>query len=119
MKAKIRTPDGGSEEVEITPLKAIRARCLDCSGWNSADVRRCDFEDCELWPYRFGKRAKSPNTPVQGIRRYCLWCCAGSAHEVKLCPSQVCALHLYRLGKNPAMADRKGNADAFASIENR
>jgi len=40
---------------KFTPLKAIRAKCLDCSGGQPSEVRRCDIEDCPLFPYRFGK----------------------------------------------------------------
>ena len=38
----------------LRPLKAIRAKCLDCSGGSQAEVRNCDIEDCPLWPYRMG-----------------------------------------------------------------
>lgn len=39
----------------LTPIKAIRAKCLDCSGFQPSEVRRCEIEDCPLFPYRFGK----------------------------------------------------------------
>lgn len=42
----------------MTPMKAIRAKCLDCMCGNSAEVRRCPCENCPLYPYRFGKRPK-------------------------------------------------------------
>ena len=41
-----------------TPLKAIRAKCLDCSGGQSKEVRACQPVDCPLYPYRFGKNPK-------------------------------------------------------------
>ena len=37
-----------------SPIKAIRAKCLDCSGHNAAEVRKCPAYDCALWPYRMG-----------------------------------------------------------------
>lgn len=40
----------------ITPRKAIRARCLDCSGASYVEVTRCTFSSCSLHPHRFGKR---------------------------------------------------------------
>ncbi len=41
---------------KLTPMKAIRAKCLDCSGGNAAEVRRCGVGDkCALYVYRFGK----------------------------------------------------------------
>lgn len=43
----------------LTPLKAIRAKCLDCMCGNAAEVRRCPCEDCSLFPYRMGHRPKN------------------------------------------------------------
>ena len=39
----------------LTPMKAIRAKCLDCSGGHPKEVRLCPVTDCPLWPYRMGK----------------------------------------------------------------
>jgi hypothetical protein len=38
-----------------SPLRAIRAKCIDCSGGSRAEVRRCTVTDCSLYPYRMGK----------------------------------------------------------------
>lgn len=61
----------------LTPLKAIRAKCVDCCCGNMAEVRRCPAEKCALHPYRFGKRPKGythtpesttkPDTPENQI----------------------------------------------------
>ncbi len=40
----------------MTPMKAIRAKCLDCCCDQQAEVRRCPSKDCALWPYRMGHR---------------------------------------------------------------
>jgi hypothetical protein len=37
-----------------TPLKAIRAKCLDCSGGQPSEVRECPMPDCPLHTYRMG-----------------------------------------------------------------
>lgn len=42
----------------LTPMRAIRAKCVDCCCGNMAEVRRCPAEKCALHPYRFGKRPK-------------------------------------------------------------
>lgn len=42
------------EEKRLTPIKAIRAKCLDCCCWNSNEVRLCPVRDCALYPYRMG-----------------------------------------------------------------
>ena len=40
--------------MERTPLKAIRAKCLDCVAEQPQEVRLCPSEKCPLWPYRMG-----------------------------------------------------------------
>lgn len=43
----------------LTPIKAIRAKCLDCCCGSFKEVKQCPIEDCALYPYRFGHRPKS------------------------------------------------------------
>jgi hypothetical protein len=38
-----------------SPARAIRAKCVDCSGGNLAEVRKCTAVRCPLWPMRMGK----------------------------------------------------------------
>lgn len=45
------------------PLKAIRAKCYDCSGFMASEIRSCPIKDCPLYPYRF---AKNPNSKRRG-----------------------------------------------------
>jgi hypothetical protein len=46
-----------------TALRAIKRRCLDCSGCSKAEVRNCKFTDCDLWSFREGK---NPNRVLSG-----------------------------------------------------
>lgn len=52
----------------LTPLKAIRLKCLDCSAGSAHEVRLCSCgseehpEPCPLYSYRFGH-----NPARQGI----------------------------------------------------
>lgn len=39
----------------ITPLKAIRKKCLECSNGSRKEVEHCTIPECALYPYRFGK----------------------------------------------------------------
>jgi hypothetical protein len=102
----------------LTPMKAIRKKCIVCSE-TLDEIRNCPcFEysgaitKCFLYPYRMGKRpkVKAEDTPVKSIRKHCLWCCCGSFALVKDCPTKDCPLWIYRLGKNPA---RKGIGNRF------
>ena len=38
----------------LTPLQAIRAKCLDCCCRSKKEVKLCTIPDCPLYPYRFG-----------------------------------------------------------------
>jgi hypothetical protein len=39
----------------LSPLKAIRKHCLECSGASSKEVSECIITDCPLYIFRFGK----------------------------------------------------------------
>lgn len=49
----------------LTPIKAIRAKCLDCSGGQYTEVRLCPVERCPLYPYRMGKRPPKDGNSLQ------------------------------------------------------
>lgn len=38
----------------MTPLKAIRLKCVDCCCGQVYEVAKCVCEDCPLWMYRDG-----------------------------------------------------------------
>ena len=39
----------------LTPLKAIRQNCLDCSNRSAKEIKLCPIKDCPLYQFRFGK----------------------------------------------------------------
>jgi hypothetical protein len=39
---------------EKNPLKALRARCLDCCCGQPSEVRKCVSVNCPSWPFRMG-----------------------------------------------------------------
>ena len=43
---------------KLTPLKAIRAKCFDCSNGQFVEIRKCPVKDCALYEYRMGHRPK-------------------------------------------------------------
>ena len=47
--------DDGVSLKKLSPLKAIRAKCLDCAVYQPTEVRLCHISDCALYPYRMGK----------------------------------------------------------------
>lgn len=60
--AKKHLPDTiGKESMGLdvsTPMKAIRAKCIDCCAGYRSEVERCGAVNCPLYLYRMGK---SPN----------------------------------------------------------
>ena len=40
---------------ERSPIKAIRAHCIECSGGKVGEVKKCTAYRCPLWPFRMGK----------------------------------------------------------------
>ena len=50
----------------MTPMKAIRAKCLDCCCGQAKEVRLCPVQKCPLYPYRFGKRPRVGNDTSEG-----------------------------------------------------
>lgn len=38
----------------LTPFKAIKQHCLDCSGYSKSEVKNCGIKYCPLYPYRLG-----------------------------------------------------------------
>jgi hypothetical protein len=45
--------------VRISGLKAIKWKCLDCSGGTDAGVRSCTFTACPLFPFKAETRTSS------------------------------------------------------------
>jgi len=41
-----------------TPIRAIRAKCLECQGGKPSWVKRCEIANCSLFAYRLGKNPK-------------------------------------------------------------
>ena len=39
----------------LTPLKAIKAKCIECCCGYALEVKNCVAKDCALFPFRFGK----------------------------------------------------------------
>lgn len=96
MKAKIMTKDG-VKIMDINRRKAIRLKCLDCSGFSEKEVKECPVSDCELYSFRMGVGRQDPKERNQAIKRYCReFCMLGSKDEVSKCVSQTCSLFNFR-----------------------
>jgi len=97
----------GLKVVDLNRRKAIRERCLNCAGWSYKEVTNCEFDDCDLHPFRSGTGKQNAKARSKAIRDYCLWCCAGQLMEVSKCPSIDCSLFPYRKTKIERLVEIK------------
>lgn len=42
----------------LTPIKSIRAKCMNCSNNQYVEIKKCTVKNCPLYPYRLGHRPK-------------------------------------------------------------
>jgi len=53
-------------------LRAVRAKCLDCSGGSHAEAANCVVTTCQLYPFRLGAnpwRAERSDAQQEASRR--------------------------------------------------
>ena len=44
----------------VSPLRALRLKCLDCCDDSAQEVRLCTAVDCPSWPFRMGRNPWRP-----------------------------------------------------------
>jgi len=55
-------------KARLTPLRAMRLKCLDCCGFVEMEVEKCPSTNCPLYPYRKGRVKKIRARPLSYIR---------------------------------------------------
>lgn len=50
---------------KLTPMKAIRAKCLECCAGQRLEVRECLVKNCPLYSYRMGHRPKDEQFTIE------------------------------------------------------
>jgi hypothetical protein len=97
--------------VMLSPLRAVRHKCLDCCREVAEEVRLCPVEDCSLWPYRFGsypEHYQGRKSVLQPIKEKCGDCAPESRDAIKNCPKKCCPIWPYRMGTNPKRKGKGG-----------
>lgn len=53
----IKTEEEFNREVSenTNVLRAIKLKCLDCSSYNTNEIKECPVKNCPLYPFRLGK----------------------------------------------------------------
>lgn len=59
------TEKGGDTMAKLTPMKAIRAKCLECSSGQFKEIRLCPVKTCPLYEYRNGHRPKDGENIIE------------------------------------------------------
>lgn len=54
----VKSREENDELIDLTPVRAIRAKCLDCCAFSSKEVKLCRSYSCPLWQYRLGKNPR-------------------------------------------------------------
>lgn len=54
---------------KLTPMKAIRQKCLECSCGSSKEVSLCTIKTCALYAYRSGHRPKGEEEPIETLKK--------------------------------------------------
>ena len=71
----------------MSPMEAIRAKCLDCCAGSAYEVRCCVAMACPSWPFRTGKnpwRAPASEAQREASRRNAAKMHAASSDTVKI-----------------------------------
>lgn len=50
---------------KLTPMRAIRQKCLECSNGQPKEVRLCPVKNCALHSYRMGHRPANEENTVE------------------------------------------------------
>ena len=58
VKHDIHDGKGGKITVKTSPIKAIRLFCIECMGYQVAEIPRCSAPLCPLFPYKMGDAHK-------------------------------------------------------------
>ena len=59
--------------MNTSPMKAIRAKCMDCTGGQFAEIAECAITDCPLYAFQYGKnpyhKRASPKTRAKALSK--------------------------------------------------
>ena len=64
INTEVETDTEEENSKAMTPMKAIRAKCLDCCGGQYTEVKQCPCTNCPLYDFRLGK---NPNRKPRNL----------------------------------------------------
>ena len=84
----------------MSPMQAIRRKCLDCSGGQIVEVKLCEAIACPLWPFRAGRHPYTKTRVLEAI-------------------SEASALSGTPIAQGPSSSPTGSRADATAAPSTR
>ena len=119
------SPGGKTMKKTQSPLKSIRAFCVECQGGLFQAVSECTDAACPFHPYRRGKPlAKGKHSPIRACRAYCFKYCLPEAgtKEVRNCGGDTallgpCPVFPFRMGKNPNISQETRARRSQAALD--
>ena len=102
-----------SRHTKRSPLKAIRAFCVECQGDSFQAVSECKDTACPFYAYRSGDALPAgQHKPMSAIKAYCFGNCLPGASREAIADCQgnkayagPCPVFPFRLGKNPNISE--------------
>ena len=61
------TVAAGAGHKPMSPMQAIRRKCLDCSAGQIVEVKLCEAVTCSLWPFRAGRHPYTKTRVLEAI----------------------------------------------------
>jgi hypothetical protein len=99
---------------DTSPLKAIKAYCLNCCHGKANQVQICSDVDCDIHQYRLGRKQRgSAPSARKSIGLHCGKCSCYSINDVENCQNTGCRLYPYRMGKKSNRSGIGGNGIAL------
>jgi hypothetical protein len=104
----------------MSPLQALRARCLDCCGYLEKEVTLCPAVDCPSWPFRMGTdpwRKPASEARREAARR-AMTRLEGRSYTVRE-PSgpRYCTVSSEGIGGGPYLGNRSGRSSPRRDAE--
>ena len=59
---------GFTKTKKLTPLKAIREKCMECSNWQYSEITSCPCTDCALYVFRSGRSGQKRPSSKGGFQ---------------------------------------------------
>ena len=91
----------GFRAARVNRRGAVRNFCLECCGWSTAEVEKCDGKHlegtmCAFHLFRSGRGKQNAKKRDAAIKKQCRYCMGDSITSIVNCGSRFCPIFPYR-----------------------